>query len=173
MTEIPATINHFYGSNRMKFTDYILIDAITPEIKATNIPGVIREIVQPLLDAGGIEKEAHEEIVKRFIKREELGSTAIGRGIATPETKHPSVKRTIGTIAISAEGTDFDSLDDEKTHIFFPVISPPDRPGDHLWVLEHLTRRLKDETFRESLKQCKTREAIVALLEEDDSNEKR
>jgi len=156
----------------MKFSDYILIDAINPEIKATDIQGVIREIVQPLLDAGGIEKEAHEEIMKRFIRREELGSTTMGRGIATPETKHPNVKRTIGTIAVSAAGIDFGSIDEEKTHIFCPVISPPDRPGDHLRILEHLTIRLRDDTFRESLKQATTREEIRALLEEADSKEK-
>jgi len=155
----------------MKFADYIVPDAITPKIKATDKQGVIREMVQSLVDAGGIKQEDYEEIVKRLIKREELGSTAIGRGIATPETQHPSVKRTIGTIAISPEGIDFDSLDDEKTHIFFPVISSPDRPGDYLWVLEHLTRRLKNDTFRRSLKQAKTREEILALLEEADSNE--
>ena len=44
----------------MKFSDYILIDAINPEIKATDKEGVIRELAQPLLDAGGIEKEYHD-----------------------------------------------------------------------------------------------------------------
>jgi len=54
------------------------------------------------------------------------------------------------------------------------VISPTDDPGGHLWVMEHLTRRLgRNETLRESLKQSKTREAIFALLEEDDNNERR
>ena len=157
----------------MKFTDYILIDAINPELNATDQEGVIREMVQSLVDAGGIEKEAHEAIVKALIKREELCSTGIGCGIAQPETKHPSLKRTIGTVAISTDGIDFDSLDDEKIHIFCPVISPPDCPGDHLRALEYFTRQLKDETFRESLKRAKTREDIVILLEEADSNERR
>jgi len=158
----------------MKFTDYILIDAINPEIKATDKQGVIREMVQSLLDAGGIEKEEYEGIVKTIIRREKLGSTGIGRGVAIPHEKHPSVKRHVGAVAVSTEGIDFDSLDDEKTQLFVLVISPTDDPGGHLWVMEHLTRRLgRNETLRESLKQSKTREAIFALLEEDDNNERR
>ena len=160
----------------MKFTDYILIDAINPAIKATDKAEVVREIVQSLLDAGGIEKEAHAAIIKSFIKREELGSTAYygsGRGFAVPETKHPSVKRTIGTVAISPDGIDFDGPDGEKTHVFFPLLGPTDKPGDFLWVVEHLMRRLKDDTLCRSLKLSKTRESILALLEEADNNEKR
>ena len=63
----------------MKFSDYILIDAINPELKATDAQGVIREMVQSLLDASGIPKENYEEIVKAFIKREELGSTGTNK----------------------------------------------------------------------------------------------
>ena len=157
----------------MKFSDYIWIDAIMPEIKATDKQGVIREIVQSLVDAGGIKNGMYEEIVKALLFREELGSTGIGRGIAIPETKHPSVKRPVGAVAISAEGIDFDSHDDEKVQIFFLVISPPDCPGDHLRVMEHVTRRLKDDTLRCFLKQSQTREEILELLEEDDKYEGR
>jgi len=154
-----------------------LIDAIIPEIRATDKEGVIREMVQSLVDAGGIEKADYEAIVKAIIKREELGSTsyggAHGRGVAFPEARHPSMKRTIVALAISAEGIEFDSLDDENVQLFFMLIAPTDVPGDFLRVVEHLTRRLKNDAFRESLKQAKTREAVVALLEEDDRKEKR
>ena len=68
------------------------------------------------------------------MKREELGSTGIGRGVAVPHTKHPSVDRLIGTVGVSQEGIDFQSLDGEKVHLFFLLVSPPDRPGDHLRV---------------------------------------
>jgi PTS system fructose-specific IIA component/PTS system nitrogen regulatory IIA component len=160
-------------NDRNKFTDYIWVDSIIPIIKVTDRDGVIREMVQSLVDAGGVKKEDYESVVKALIKREELGSTGIGRGIAMPHTKHRSVKRNVGTVAISAEGTDLDCLDEEKAHLFFLVLSPPDFPGDHLRVMEHLTRHLKDDTFRCSLMQAKTREEIIALLEEDDNCERR
>ena len=152
----------------MKFADFILLDAIRTEIQATDKEGVIREMAQSLLDAGGIKQEEYEGIVKAVIRREELGSTGIGHGIAVPHTKHPSVDRLVGTVAISSGGIDFDSLDCEKVYLFFMLVSPPDRPGEHLRALEHITRQLRDETFCRFLKQAKTQDDIKELLVEAD-----
>ncbi|MDR0522427.1 MAG: PTS sugar transporter subunit IIA [Planctomycetaceae bacterium] len=154
----------------MKFADFILKKAVKAEINATDKQGVIREIVQSLLDAGGVKKNEYEGIVKAIIKREELGSTGIGRGIAVPHTKHPSVDRLVGCVAVSGDGIDFDSLDCEKVQLFFLLISPPDCPGDHLRALEHITRQLKDDTFCRFLKQSKKAEDILSLLDEADNN---
>ncbi|MDR0327417.1 MAG: PTS sugar transporter subunit IIA, partial [Planctomycetaceae bacterium] len=154
----------------MKFADFVLSKAVKAEIKATDKQGVIREMVRSILDAGGMKKEDFDGIVKAIIKREELGSTGIGRGIAVPHTKHSSVERLVGCVAVSADGIDFDSLDCEKVQLFFLLISPLDCPGDHLRALEHITRQLKDDTFCRFLKQSKTTEDVLSLLEEADNN---
>jgi PTS system fructose-specific IIA component/PTS system nitrogen regulatory IIA component len=155
----------------MKFADFIVPEAIRAELAASDKEGVIREMVQALTDAGKIEKDEFESIVKAILKREELGSTGIGRGVAVPHTKHPSVDRLAGNVAVSREGVDFDSLDGEKVHLFFLLISPPDRPGDHLRALENISRQLRDDTFCRFLKQSKTVEDIRQLLEEADNNQ--
>ena len=105
------------------------------------------------------------------MKREELGRTGIGRGVAVPHTKHPSVSELVGTVAVSEDGVDFDSLDGEKVHLLFLLISPPDRPGDHLRALENISRQLRDDTFCRFLKQSKQPEDIWQLLEEADGNQ--
>ena len=107
--------------------------------------------------AGKVETDESESIVKAILKREELGSTGIGRGVAVPHTKHPSVDRLVGTVAVSSQGVDFASLDGEVVHLFFLLVSPPDRPGDHLRALENISRQLRDDTFCRFLKQAKTR----------------
>jgi PTS system fructose-specific IIA component/PTS system nitrogen regulatory IIA component len=155
---------------RIMFANFVLDDAIRAEIKATDKPGVIREMVQSILDAGGIKKEDYDGIVQAIIKREELGSTGMGRGIAIPHTKHPGVKRFVGCVAISRDGIYFDSLDCEKVQLFFLLLSPPNSPSDHLRTLEYITRQLKNDTFCRFLKQAKTQQEILSLLEEADSD---
>ena len=140
----------------MKFADFVCRGAIRAELKASNKEAAIREMVQALVEAGKVEADECESIVKAILKREELGSTGIGRGVAVPHTKHPSVDRLTGTVAVSGEGVDFASLDGEAVHLFFLLISPPDRPGDHLRALENISRQLRDDTFCRFLKQAKT-----------------
>ncbi len=155
----------------MKFVDFIVPDAIRAELAAGDKEGVIREMAQALLDAGQIEADEFESIIKAILKREELGSTGIGRGVAVPHTKHPSVDRLVGNVAVSRNGVDFDSLDGEKVNLFFLLISPPDRPGDHLRALENISRQLRDDTFCRFLKQSKSVEDIRQLLDEADNNQ--
>ena len=155
----------------MKFADFVSREAIRAELDAVDKESAIREMVQTLLDAGTIEAGEFESIVKAILKREELGSTGIGRGVAVPHTKHPSVDRLIGTVAVSDEGVDFASLDGEAVQLFFLLISPPDRPGDHLRALENISRQLRDDTFCRFLKQAKSAEDIQQLLDEADNNQ--
>src|SRR4030095_226622 len=155
----------------MKFGDFVSSDAIRAQLKAEDKEGAIREMIGALLEAGKISSGEVESIVKAIMKREELGSTGIGRGVAVPHTKHPSVARLVGTVAVSRDGVDFESLDGEKVQLFFLLISPPDRPGEHLRALENISRQLRDDMFCKFLKQAKTKEDIQQLLEEADNHQ--
>jgi len=86
-------------------------------------------------------------VIAAILKREELGSTGIGNGVAVPHTKHASVEKLSATVAISQAGVDFASLDGEDVFILFMVVSPPDRPGDHLRGLENISRHLRSPDF--------------------------
>jgi len=155
----------------MKFSDFICKEAIRSHLEADDKEAVIRAMTTALLETKKIEQQDFESIVEAILKREELGSTGIGRGVAVPHTKHPSVDRLVGTVAISEEGVDFDSLDGEKVHLLFLLVSPPDRPGDHLRALENISRQLRDDTFCRFLKQSKTPDDVWQLLEEADNNQ--
>ena len=154
----------------MKFSDFVAVDAIRSNVQATSKEGVIREMASALVEAGKITRDQLESIVRAIMKREDLGSTGIGRGVAVPHTKHPSVNRLVGTVAVSPQGINFDSLDGEPVHLFFLLVSPPDRPGDHLRALENISRQLRDDAFCRLLKAAKTPEDIQHLLEEADSH---
>jgi PTS system fructose-specific IIA component/PTS system nitrogen regulatory IIA component len=145
--------------------------AIRAELTAGDKEGVVYELVGALVDAGSIQEDERDSIVKAIMNREELGSTGIGRGIAVPHTKHPSVDQLVGTVGVSIDGVDFNSLDGEKVQLLFLLVSPPDRPGDHLRALENISRQLRDDTFCRFLKQSKNAEDIQQLLEEADNNQ--
>lgn len=155
----------------MKFCDFVTNEAIHPDLSASDKEGVIRELVDNLVRAGRINGDESDSIVQAIMKREELGSTGIGRGIAVPHTKHPSVSRLTGTVGVSQGGVDFQSLDGEPVQLFFLLVSPPDRPGDHLRALENISRQLRDDMFCKFLKQARTAEDIQTLLEEADNNQ--
>src|SRR6187455_860686 len=155
----------------MKFSDFVVAPAIRAEIAADDKPGVIQELVASLASSGAIRPEDAPGIVAAIMKREELGSTGIGRGVAVPHTKHASVEKLVGTVGVSVEGVDFNSLDGDKVQLFFLLVSPPDRPGDHLRALENISRQLRDDTFCRFLKQARTPQDIQQLLEEADNNQ--
>ena len=155
----------------MKFSDFVKPQAIKAELTSTDKEGVIRELVTSLVDSGQLAADEQDSIVEAILKREELGSTGLGRGIAVPHTKHPCVNQPVGPVGVSPNGVDFQSLDGEQVHLFFMLISPPDQPSDHLRALENISKQLQDETFYRFLKQSKTSEDIQQILEEADNNQ--
>lgn len=156
----------------MKFADFVCTAAIRPQLQSDDKNSVIIELVDSLVEAGQITAEDKSEIVDAVMKREDLGSTGIGRGVAVPHTKHPVVDKLVGTVGVSSNGIDFNSLDGENVQLFFLLVSPPDRPGDHLRALENITRHLREnEMFLKFLKQSKTADDIQQLLEEADNSE--
>jgi PTS system nitrogen regulatory IIA component len=154
----------------MRMSDFVVKEAISPNLAASTKEGVIREMVENLRGAGFFKTSEPDDIVKAILKRELLGSTGIGRGVAIPHTKHTSVDRLIGTVAVSRGGVPFDSLDGEPVHVFVLLISPQDRPGDHLRALENVSRSLRDDGFVRSLREATTREAIWGLLDDQEQS---
>lgn len=155
----------------MKFSDFVVEDAIMPDLQVHSKDAAIRTMVASLKNSGVIKADDEESIVTAILKREELGSTGIGNGVAVPHTKHPSVDRLIATVALAKGGVDFASLDGEAVYILFLLVSPPDRPGDHLRGLENISRHLRNQNFCNFLKQAKTREQVVELLQEADNDQ--
>ena len=142
----------------MRMSSFIIRDAIVPRLRETNKEGVLREMVASLVNAGQIREEEIPEIVSGVLRREALGSTGIGRHIAIPHSKHVGVPHLIGTIAVSQVGIPFESIDGEPVYVLVLLISPPNKPGEHLRALECVVRPMKDDKFVNDDKHCpKTR----------------
>ena len=152
----------------MKLKDFIVTEAITPELAAADRDGVIRELVSALSSAGALPKEAVDEVVAALIKREQNGSTGFGKGVAVPHVKHAKVKKMAGTVGRSVNGIDFAALDHQPVYSVFLLLSPDNQPQQHLQAMNIVFSNLQKDTFRRFLRQSATRDAIVDLLDEAD-----
>jgi len=152
----------------MKIMDILSPECVIPELQSEDRDGVIKELLDVLVEHGKIEKEVEDKVFKELIAREELGSTAIGNGIAIPHTKSEFVSELVSAFGISHKGVDFKALDGEKVYLFFLLVAPKESAGPHLKALARITRLLKDKNFRSILVQAKTREEAIKLIEEED-----
>jgi mannitol/fructose-specific phosphotransferase system IIA component (Ntr-type) len=118
--------------------------AVVPNLETLNKSEAIRTLVKSLIAAEQVSRNDEDHVVAALLRREELGSTGIGRGVAIPHTKTGAVDRVVAAIGQSPDGLDFESLDGEPVHLMVLLLSPPDRPGDHLRALERVSRALRD-----------------------------
>src|SRR5690349_7006348 len=152
----------------MKLREFIITDAIVPELAAADRDGAIRELVTSLATAGALAESAVDEVVAALIKREQNGSTGFGKGVAVPHVKHAKVKKMAGTIGRSADGLDFAALDHQPVYSIFLLLSPDNQPQQHLQAMNIIFSNLQKDTFRRFLRQSATREAVADLLDEAD-----
>lgn len=154
----------------MKFSDFILEKAVVTDFKATDKTDAVVKMVQALAAAGGIPQDETETVSQAILSREECGSTGLGGRVAVPHTKHQSVEKPVGLVAICPnDGVPFDALDGENVNIFFLLISPPDLPGDHLRALEYITRQIKVEGLVKLLMQARTPEDAIQILKDSEA----
>ena len=155
--------------NIMSFLDE---RAVSVDLKSQNHnekEGVIRELVGLLLNAGAVKERDVGKLVKILLKRESLGSTGIGQGVAIPHGKSDCVSTLVAAFGISRTGVNFDSLDGEPVYIFFLLIAPEDSAGPHLKALARISRLLKDKHFRETLRAAKDEKTLVTIIQGEDS----
>lgn len=155
----------------MKLTEIVVQPAITPVLQSTQRDEVLGELVDSLGAAGELDADIRDEIVAKLLEREEKGSTGFGRGVAVPHAKHPKVGRLIAAVGLSERGVDFASLDKQPVFSIFLLLSPQDQPEEHLQAMEVIFKNLSKENFRRFLRQAGSREEVVTLLEEADSQQ--
>lgn len=152
----------------MKLIDFVVREAVVPDLQATERNGIIRELVRALAAAGAIDANDAETVARAVIQRENQGSTGFGKGVAVPHVKHAKVKRITAAIGRSACGVDFAALDRAPVYTIVLLLSPSDNPEGHLQAMENIFRHLQRDNFRRFLRQSETAETIMDLIKEAD-----
>ena len=148
----------------MKLSDIVCIDAVVPDLAASDRDEVIKELVQAISAAGKIPKTRAKDIAAAVVARENEASTGIGKGVAVPHVKHSSVKNVVAAIGCSTTGIDFSSLDKQPAYSVILLLSPENNPDKHLQAMENIFKNLQKDDFRRFLRQAQTAEAIQEVL---------
>ncbi len=155
----------------MKLSDFVISDAILPELQSTVRDEVIAELIDALIAAGAAPADLKATLIAEILKREKNGSTGFGKGVAIPHVKHAKIKKVAAAIGISQAGVDYNALDKQPVYSIFMLLSPADQPDQHLHAMENIFANLQNDTFRSFLRQAQDHDAVTTLLAEADAKE--
>lgn len=155
----------------MKLTELVGKGAIVTHLQAGERDAAIGELIDALIASGAAIAKHREELIAKVLERERRGSTGFGKGVAVPHVKHKSVTQMSAAIGLSPGGIEFASLDKQPVYSVFLLLSPEDKPEDHLQAMEVIFKSLSKDTFRRFLRQSGTVEEVMSLLDEADSQQ--
>jgi PTS system nitrogen regulatory IIA component len=123
-------------------------DLFLTDLKATTKQQALSEMVDGLIAGTAITNK--DTILQMLLSRENLGSTAVGPGVAFPHGRTLAVQQLMILIARSRRGVNFDSEDGESTRLFFVLIAPPQDSGhQYIKSLAVLTELMQNTALRD------------------------
>ena len=147
----------------MKIRDLLAAESIELNGKVTGKKEALDAMVDLMAKSGKINNV--EVYRKGVYAREEESTTGIGEGIAIPHCKSDSVSRPGLAAMVVPEGVDFDSLDGEKVNLIFLIAAPNTKENVHLDVLSKLSVLLMDEDFTANLRNAKTVDEFLHVID--------
>lgn len=147
----------------MTLADIIDARAVLPAVKAQNKKQVLQELSQVIASLVAIDQRVVYETLHR---REKLGSTGLGQGIAIPHGRLPNINRVYGLFARLAAPVDFESVDGQPVDLVFVLLAPDHAGADHLTALARISRLLREPSTLAKLRGTDTAEGLYAILTE-------
>lgn len=147
----------------MHLREFFSPDAINIDLKGSTKD----EILQELISLMGLNEKSEAMLLKILKRRENLGSTGIGRGIAIPHCRSLVVSRLRVAFGRKRDGIDFRAIDDKPVNHFFLIVAPPlEVSNQYLPVLGKIAQFAKEPDVPERLSALTSGEAFLELLEE-------
>ncbi len=125
----------------MKISDFLQADNISAGVAASNKQKLLQELAQRAGPAVGVPSD---RILTELRKREELGSTGVGGGVAIPHARFSQLSRPFGMLLRLKKAIDFDAVDGKPVDTVFLLLLPEGANGDQLGALACIARKLRD-----------------------------
>jgi nitrogen PTS system EIIA component len=147
----------------MELREFFSEDAIELELEADGKDDVLKELIALL----GLDEKSQGILYKMLKRRENLGSTGIGRGIAIPHCRSLVVNKLRVAFGRRSAGVDFKAIDDQPAQYFFLIVAPPlEVSNQYLPVLGKIAQFAKEPDINERLAALETPKEFLALLDE-------
>lgn len=147
----------------MELRDFFTEDAIKLELEGTTKDDVLKELIGLLK----LDEKNEATLFKMLKRRENLGSTGIGRQIAIPHCRSLVVSRLRVAFGRKPAGVDFKAIDEKLVRFFFLIVAPPlEVSNQYLPVLGKIAQFSKEPDVPERLLQLKEPSEFLKLLEE-------
>jgi PTS system nitrogen regulatory IIA component len=141
-------------------TSLLRPDRINLDLKAKKKPEALRELVQMIRQG-----DDADLLLATLTKREELGSTGIGKGIAIPHGRSLLIDKLEMAVGRSAKGVEYDSIDHKPAHLFFLIMAPPQDPGNqYLITLGRVAMVCQELTKKKRLFDPQTPDELIELV---------
>ena len=149
----------------MRLREFFSTDAIKLELEGTTKEELLKELILLL----SLDEKSEGMLFKMLKRRENLGSTGIGRGIAIPHCRSLVVSRLRVVFGRKPGGVDFKAIDDKPVYNFFLIVAPPmEVSNQYLPVLGKIAQFAKEPDVPDRLGQLKSPEDFLRLLEQQD-----
>ena len=147
----------------MELREFFTEDAINLDLQGSSKDEILKELIGLL----GLDEKAQGILFKMLKRRENLGSTGIGKGIAIPHCRSLVVNRLRVAFGRRNEAVDFKAIDDSPVQYFFLIVAPPlEVSNQYLPVLGKIAGFVKEADVPGRLSQVQTPREFLALLEE-------
>lgn len=147
----------------MRLRDLFTADVVKLDLESESKDELLKELVS-LLD---LDEKSDAILFKTLKRRENLGSTGIGKGIAIPHCRSLVVNRLRLAYGRKRTGMDFNAIDGAPVHNFFLIVAPPlEVSNQYLPVLGKIAQFAKDPEVPERLLDLTDPEAFLDLLDQ-------
>jgi PTS system nitrogen regulatory IIA component len=147
----------------MKISDLLSPADVMLDVKSANKDELLRLLSTRAAAGAGLDAD---EVVTMILKREELGSTGVGNGVALPHARSVGLKAPFGLFARLRRAIDFEAIDDQPVDIVFLLLLPESDNGEQLNALACAARALRDPEVLKQIRGAADRDALFRALTE-------
>ena len=152
----------------MKITDLLSIDSIEIGSSYKDKDELLKNAVKLMCRSGIINNE--KEYLNSVLKREKESTTGVGNGIAIPHGRCKAVDKAGLAAIVLNKPVEYEALDNKPVELLFLIAAPEDKGNVHLEILSKLAMMLMDQEFTFKLKNSRTAEEFIRVIDEAEEN---